>query len=291
MATETRQAPISSGQACAYRVLRYVPNLLRDEFVNIGIVLEEARSPGAEASGGARGGRTSARLIEDASEFARLRRLHPEADLDVVRAIGSELTTRLEGAGDEAAGVLAKLEDTLSNVLQISPPRGVLAEDFQAELDRLYAQQVSPPVARGRRGRLAAAVEATRAWIRTRANEVFRRAGVLRKMEQSVRVAEYTEEGDPFRFDYAYRRNGTRGFVQALPLGRDPAQAKVLAFTAGRVRDKLAASEFTAVTEAPPREDNPRERFMARLLEAQGITLVPSGRLEEFARRLAVSLR
>lgn len=289
MATETRQAPIPSGQACAYRVLRYVPNLLRDEFINIGIVLEEAQ-----------GERRGARLIEEQSELARLRRLHPEADLDVIRALGSELAARLEGAGPDAAapesvgaGVVAKLEETLSNVLQISPPRGVLAEDFQAELDRLYAQQVSPPAARQRAagGRLAAAVEATRAWIRARANDVFQRAGVLRKMERGVRVEEYTEMGDPFRFDYGYRRNGTRGFVQALALGRDPAQAKVLAFTAARVRDKLAASEFTAVTEAPPREANPREQFVARLLEAQGITLVPSGRLEEFARRLAVSLR
>jgi hypothetical protein len=44
------------------------------------------------------------------------------------------------------------------------------------------------------------------------------------------------------RIDFSYRRNGTRGFVHALALGRDPGQAKLLAFTAEAISDHLKQS-------------------------------------------------
>ena len=126
--------------------------------------------------------------------------------------------------------------------MQLSPQKGLLAEDLDAELDRLYRDQVEPP----RDGRRSEDLS-TRNAIRTRANQVFRTAGIWPRLERRVRVDEFTYAGDPMRLDYAYRRNGTRGFVQALPLGRDPGQAKVLAFTADAIRAKLAKTEFLAV--------------------------------------------
>ena len=93
----------------------------------------------------------------------------------------------------------------------------------------------------------------TRNAIRTRANQVFRSAGIWTRLERRVNVAEFTFDGDPMRVDYAYRRNGTRGFVQALALGRDPGQAKVLAFTAEAIRAKIPKTDFLAVTETEPR--------------------------------------
>ena len=44
-----------------YRVLRYVPNLVRDEWVNIGVLLEDGPS-----------GQRAIKLIEEDSEFARV---------------------------------------------------------------------------------------------------------------------------------------------------------------------------------------------------------------------------
>ena len=93
------------------------------------------------------------------------------------------------------------------------------------------------------------------------------------------------------RLDYAYRRNGTRGFVQAVALDRDPAQAKALAFTSERIREKTASVEFTAVSEVKPRADNPRHQFMADLLAGQGIQLVPLPLLEGWARNLGGRLQ
>ena len=123
-----------------------------------------------------------------------------------------------------------------------SPQKGLLAEDLDAELDRLYRDQVEPP----RYGRRFEELS-TRSAIRTRANQVFRSRASGRAWSAACASRSSPIAGDPMRIDYAYRRNGTRGFVQALPLGRDPGQAKVLAFTADAIRAKLAKTEFLAV--------------------------------------------
>ncbi len=260
-----------------FRILRYTPNLVRDEWVNVGVLLEEVDGP-----------RRAMRLIEDAPEIARVRRLHPEADEALLRALPSEFDARLSAPEDQVKTYLEKLDLTLSNVLQLSPQRGLLADDFDAELDRLFHDHVArPPSARG------GIIENTRLWIRARLNEVFRRHRILvsEKFQRSVRVEEFTQPGDPLHIDYAYRYNGTRGYIQTVALGRDPSQAKVLAYTAECIRARAANSEFTAITEIEPERENPRHQFIARLFEDQRISMVPLGRVEKFASDLRTRLQ
>ena len=256
---------------CAYRVLRYAPNLVRDEWVNIGVLIHD---PVANRAG--------VRMVEEETEFARIRRLHPHADQAVLRALKDDFAKQFEEHAADPRGYLSQLDETLSNILQLSPQKGVLTADLDAELDRLYRDHVEPP----RYRRAPAEVLATRGDIRARMSLVFRGAGIYTAMEKGVRVGEFTYPGDPLRLDYAYRRNGTRGFVHALTLSRDPAQAKVLAFTADSIRAKLADAEFAAVTETAPQRDNELHQFVARLLEAERIELVPVAALDRFASRL-----
>jgi hypothetical protein len=258
-----------------YRILRYTPNLIRDEWVNVGLLLEEVDGP-----------RRAMRVIEEASEIARVRRLHPGADENLLRALPAEFDARLRAPEAEVRTYLEKIGQTLSNVLQFSPQKGLLAEDFDAELDRLFRDYIAPPPSV--RGGI---VENTRAWIRTRLNDVFRRHRILGKLEKGVRIEEFTQPGDPMRLDYAYRYNGTRGYLQTVALGRDPSQAKVLAYTAECIRARAANSEFTAITEVEPVRDNPRHQFIARLFEEQRISVVPLNRIERFAEDLRPRLR
>jgi Protein of unknown function (DUF3037) len=261
-----------------YRVLRYTPNLIRDEWVNIGVLLEQS-------GGGPHGNpsKRSVKVIEEQSEFARVRRLHPQADEGLLRGLPSEFDAHLRAAPGGAAAYLEKLGETLSNVLQLSPPRALLADDFDAELDRLYRAHVSPP----RRTR-AGAFESTRAWIKERINDVFLRRRVP-KLERNIRIEEFTEPGDPLRLDYGYR-NGARGFLHALALGRDLSQPKTLAYTAFRIRQRLPRCEFTAITEYEPVPNNPRHQFVARLFEDEGIAIVPLSRIDKFAEDLRLRL-
>jgi len=255
-----------------YRILRYAPNLIRDEWVNIGVLLEDARA-----------GKRAIRLIEEPSEIARVRRVHPNADEGVLRGLAAELEADLHGPEEAVRAYLEKLGQTLSNVIQLGPEKAAEAGDFDAEIDRLYQAQVAPPArARG------SLMESTRAWIKARFNDVLRRRHVPR-LERSIRVEEFTQAGDPMRLDYGYR-NGARGFLHAVALGRDASQAKVLAYTAERIRARLANCEFTAITETEPRRENPRHQFIAKLLVEQDISIVPLNRIEKFAEELRVRL-
>jgi hypothetical protein len=255
-----------------YRVLRYTPNLLRDEWVNVGIVLEQID-----------GSRRRAKVIEEAAEIARVRRLHPDADEALMRRLPHEFETRLGEQGESESLFLRQLDDTLSTAFELSPRRAVLAADFDVELDRLYARLVAPPA---RAGRGAEALEYTRAWIRTKLNDVFRRHRILARLEKGIKAEEFTQAGDPLRLDYAYRANGARGFLHAVSLSRDPAQAKVLAYTAECIRARAVNSEFAAITEIAPQLENPRHQFVARLFADQKIQLVPLSQIETYAEQL-----
>ncbi len=129
-------------QALAYHILRYVPNLVRDEWVNIGVLVFNPET-----------GERRLRLIEDQDEYNRVRRLHPWADEVLLRALRDNLENRLDSGGRVNGGndseipwqkVLSKWDETLSNVLQIAPQKGVLADDLDAEAERLYADFTFP---------------------------------------------------------------------------------------------------------------------------------------------------
>jgi hypothetical protein len=258
-------------QACAYRILRYTPNLVRDEWVNIGVLVYDPAS-----------GERRLRLIEEQDEFNRVRRLHPQADEFLLRALRDDLEDRFQsaemgkGATTGWQQLLAKWDDTLSNAVQLAPQKGTLTNDLDAELERLYFDHVAPQRAPSRVG-----APGSRSAVRTYCSQVFKQARLWDRLQKSVRTEEFTFPGDPMRLDYSYRRNGTRGFVQTLSVSRAPADAKLLAYTAERITAKAQLkTEFAAVTDVELKESNERHRFVRDTLREVGIEPIP---LEGFA--------
>ena len=256
-----------------YHILRYAPNLLRDEWVNIGVLLEQAE-----------GERRAVRIVEE-GHLGRVRRLHPEADLDLLRALPADFSARLSGPQSRVAEEIRKMTDTLSNGVQLSPAKGLLAADFDAELNRLYEEQVAPPPRA--RGGLA---ENARSWLRSKLRDVFRRHRLLPNLRENVRVEEYTHPGDTFKFDYGYR-NGVEGYVQSVLLGRDMLQSKAVTYTAEHVRRRKPAAEFTAITDTEPLPGNLRHEFLLNLFAEQKIRVVPMPHVEKFAEELRLRLQ
>ncbi len=82
-----------------YRILRYVPNLIRDEWVNIGVLLENDK-----------GSRRAIKLVEEDSEFARLRRLNPAMDDSLLRGLAGVFDAELRRPNEAVAAYLEKLE-------------------------------------------------------------------------------------------------------------------------------------------------------------------------------------
>jgi hypothetical protein len=273
MSTEDRRTLL-------YQVLRYTPNLIRDEWVNIGVMLEEFQE--LETVGGSR---RVIKVIEEDREFARVRKLHPAADLALLHSLRAEFE-RLPGmTGENARKYFLEFEKTLSTGLQLSAQKAVRAKDFDVALSRLYAEHVAPP-SQTRGGIL----EGTRAWIRNKLKDVFQRHHISGRLKPAVRIDEYTHLGDPFKFDYGYR-NGVRGYIQSVVLNRDAAQAKVLAYTVESIRKRWPSCEFTAVTETAPMPGNLQHLFIGKLFEDQNIRIVPMNRVEMFAEELRMKLQ
>src|SRR5271167_812806 len=83
--TESFSETLQPERTCAYRILRYTPNLVRDEWVNIGVLVYDPQS-----------GERRLRVIEEQEEYARVRRLHPEADESLLRALRDDLEDRFD---------------------------------------------------------------------------------------------------------------------------------------------------------------------------------------------------
>ena len=274
--------PSSMDKTLAYRVLRYTPNLVRDEWVNIGVLVFDPES-----------GERRMRLIEEPEEYARVRRLHPRADEELLRALHDDLESRFStatqlfhGNGSGQAGadwlkLLGKWDETLSNALQLAPQKGVHADDLDAETERLYADHVALE-----RGAVRVGAPGNRGAIRSYCAQVFKQARLWERLQKSLPAEEFTFSGDPMRIDYGYRRNGTRGFVQALSVSRAPGDVKSLAYTAERIRNKVAASEFTAVTDVHLLAENERHQFVRETLRDAGVEAVPLEGLAVWAARM-----
>jgi len=271
-ATEQKNADGTQPErSLAYRILRYTPNLVRDEWVNIGILLFAPDT-----------GERRLRLIEEPEEYNRVRSLHPQADQGLLRRLRDDLEDRFESAnesnvnGGDWQALLAKWDDTLSNALQLAQQKGTLAQDLDAELERLYNDHVALQRAPRRPG-----APATRGQMRSYCSQVFRQARLWERIEKFIPVAEFTFPGDPMRVDYAYRHNGKRGFVQTLSVTRASGDVKGLAYTVERITAKAPwKSEFAAVTDVDLKNGNPRYGFVRDTLLDAGIEPVP---LDHFA--------
>jgi hypothetical protein len=278
---------------CAYHVVRYQPNLLRDEWVNIGVLLfipapeKPGEGPADRPEEARAAGRVRQRWLEEPADLVRLRRLHPAVDEELLLRLPAEFDRQFSGREMQAAAILEKFDETLSNAVQFAPRKGLLSRDPDAELDRLFREQVEPL----RETRRGPAEIRTRGDVRARAADFFRSEKILRLMQRGVRVEEYTAPGDPMRIDFSYRRNGTRGFVHSVALGRDPGQAKLLAYTAGAIRERVPHSEFLAVTEREPARANVRDQFVSGILAESDIRVVPLAELRKWAHDVAPVLK
>lgn len=273
----------------AYHILRYTSDVIRDEWVNIGVLLFDPAT-----------GERRIRLIEEEAELRRIHRLRPLADVDVLRGLKEHMEDRFEtflqqglaenghlSPAEHMQKLVQKWDETLSTGLQLSPQKGVHADDLDAELERLYGEHVALPP---RGTRIGSAN--SRADMRKYCSQVWKLGGLWDKLEKSVRVGEFTCPGDPMRLDYSYRHNGTRGFVQTLSVSRTPADSKLYAYTAQRIASRAPfGSEFAAVTDVALEPGNERHRFVRDTLRDAGIEPVPMEGFAVWVAKLKPSLQ
>jgi hypothetical protein len=272
---------------CEFFLIRYVPDVVKGEFVNIGVVLREA---------GASSAATGVRFTRD---WGRVRCMDAEADTALFEALEGEIADRLRLGEGDTKPVMALLEDTLSNSLQISEPRAALAESLEAEMTQLMRLYVEPMKVRQERRRSG------RAAIQAAMRSEFERAGVWSLMRKRIAASTYTRPGDPMKLDCGYRalvaeasQNGMIRVFQSVSLEGDVDAAKGLAWAAPQLRDGVrrvenAELELTAVVEplrsmSDDGDSLDRYRFGVEAMEREAIrvvTVADLARVAETARR------
>jgi len=257
---------------CEFALIRYVPDVVKGEFANIGVVLREA---GKDA------------VVRFTRDWTRVRCMDAEADIALLESLESEIAERLR-AGFELKPVLGVLEDTLSNSVQMTEMRGTLAESLPAEMEQLLRMYVEPLKAPGVRRKLSG-----RAAVAGRMRDEFERAGVWRLMRKRIAAAQYTQAGDPLKLDCGYRNGQVRMF-QAVSLDGDVEAAKGLAYSAAGLREGVervegVALELTAIVEPISTVgDAELYGFAVGVMEREAIrvlTVADLGRVAETARR------
>lgn len=268
---------------CEFFLIRYVPDVVKGEFTNIGVLLREAAN--AESA-----------VVRFTRDWSRVRCMDADADVGLLEALEGEIAERLRMSATDPKPVLALLQDTLSNSVQISEARASLAESMPAELEQLMKMYVEPlkvKVTRQRTGRAA---------IAGAMRSEFEKSGVWGLMRKRIAASLYTRAGDPMKIDCGYRPNGVIRMFQAVSLDNDVEAAKGLAYSAPQLREGVlrvesAKLELTAVVEplrsVSEAEDEAMERyrFGVEAMEREEIRVVTVSDLARVAETARVELR
>jgi len=278
---------------CEFFLIRYVPDVVKGEFANIGVLLREA-------------GRADSAVVRFTRDWARVKCMDADADIGLLEALEGEIGARLRTVSKDAPGikpVMEILEDTLANSVQMTEVRACLAESLPAEIEQLMKMYVEPLKVKTERKRTG------RAAIAGAMRTEFERAGVWGLMRKRIAASLYTRAGDPMKIDCGYRagsRDVTQGGVvrmfQAVSLEADVEAAKGLAYSApqlveGVQRVEGAKLELTAIVESlravSDTEDEAMERyrFGVEAMERQEIRVVTLADLARVAGTARVELR
>lgn len=262
---------------CSFMLVRYVPDLVRDEGLNIGIFLHSPEEEYLDC------------LFTD--DFRRVKRFHEQADVDLLRELQQHFEQEIKEHENDLASYLRAIEESYSNLIQVTPPRTCLLHDPQEEIQELFSRYVGAPLG-------APLPQDTRMRIKQRLHSALKRAGVLdhKLFEKRIPASKWTHEGDPFKFDYGYtplragdKPNGQAKFVHALSLKRDNDLAAVLKDRILKVRAKEPA-ELTAVVEGLPGPGEDTAQSTQIILEEAQIALQPLSTVEEYAQSVGREL-
>jgi len=256
-------------------LLRYVPDAVKGEFVNFGLVALGEGPNGAEL--------IDVRFTRD---WSRVLCLDPQADLEVLSALQKEIRQEI-GRKKEDLTLLKKMEDSFSGVVQVSPVLPVLTElTAVAEIEEVARIFLETPKLSRRRE------PAGRQKILQTMRDEFEKAGVLGLLN-AVPAEPYTKPGDPFEFDFGYRFGSEIKLFHAVSMRASVDSAVMLAARYPKIVPVMAqvtatTPMLTAVVEAELDRTRSEIGFALEMMAESGIRVATTGEtagIAEVARR------
>jgi len=262
-------------------LLRYVPDAVKGEFVNIGLVMFEL---GANSAGFA-----DVRFTKD---WRRVRCLDPQADTDLLAALEKDIRSQFMEARDREA-LIKRIQDSFSNLVQISGVQGCLSENPTEELDllnRLYLKRrVAAPEEAELESELERPTGVGRRFILGEMQHEFERAGVWKFLTHGVPVAPYGRPKDPFKFDFGYKVGKDIKLFHAVSIIANVDSAVLVAARYQKIAPVMALTTantpiLTAVIEAGLDKSRNEVGFALEMMEESRIRVAETTEMPEIAR-------
>lgn len=259
-------------QNCKFFLLRYVPDAVKDEFINIGLVFLPPQAP------------PELRFTHD---WSRVACLNPDADIELLKAFCDEIAKNNQEKSREL--LLQRIEESFSNSLQTSEYKAcvttVPAQEAD-ELARIYLETAQ---------RRPATEKKAGQTIFHKMRTAFEETGAWERMRKDIRVSSYGVAGDPLEIDCGYAVNSTIKMFHSTPLRASVNAAKVIAFSypalAAGIREKDGADpRLTAIVE-DSLEKNEQIGFALHALEQHGIQVATVSQLSDLALTAARELK
>ena|SRR5581483_1490428 len=256
-------------------VLRYVPDAVKGEFVNIGLIALEEGNEGA--------------LLADVrftKNWGRVQCLDPQVDLEVLQALQNEIQQEVGQTRDKSM-LLRRMEDSFSGVVQLSGIMPALTEKVaMAEVDEVARMFLE--TSQLRRTREPAGRQRILETMRT----AFKDAGILRLLN-AVPAEPYTKPGDPFEFDFGYRVGSEMKLFHAVSMRTSVDSAVMLAARYPKIAPVMAQMSaanplLTAVVEDGLDRARNEVAFALEMMEESRIRVAATSEMAgiaEMARR------
>lgn len=260
-------------------LIRYLPDVVRGEFVNIGVIVREIHP---EGQGSVR--RAGVRITRD---WTRVSCYFPDSDLDFLEGMEEEFQGWLHDVAtgeDDPISEFDKKVEQLSLTVQITEPQACLTADLNVQLSllmRLYVDSVDMPTVPTKSTVLSAlrsTLDLTGPWHRT----------------PHGASQQYIGRGDTLIFDYLYRTEVAIQVIQAIAVGDGVEQALALAYRMDKLREGVLRVEgkpleMTVVVETPPypvpggSDAEEGYHFAVSVMKGAGIRVVTTADLQNLA--------
>ncbi len=259
-------------------LLRYVPDVVKGEFVNFGLVTLVEEESGVEIVD-----------VRYARSWERVLRLDPQTEVDVLEALRKEISGEI-GKARGVADLLRRMEDSFSGAVQMSRAMPVLSEQPAAMEIETVAKTFLEATPLSRTRELSG-----RQQILHTMREELDRAGVLRLLKP-IPAFKYTKKGDPFVFDFGYVAGMQTKLLHAVSLKARVDAGVMLASRYPEIRESMAKMPepivpfLTAIVDDDLNLDGEEVKFALSMMRENGIRVEAAARMPEIALEVKADL-
>ena len=243
---------------CLLYIIQYVPDLIRGEFVNIGIAVSNTEDP-------------TQSVVRFTRDWSRVKWIDPEADIAMLKGLEDEWQNGLK----HSSGFFDLLADSSAGCVQVTSAKASLVYDRSTTVDRLMETYVQID-----QRQLGAFIPRSLLYLEMRS--FLEHQGLWGEMD--VLASRYAHPGNPLRIDCGYKKSNKFHCLHAVSILSGDDDASRLACSLPSLRTGVLSVEgltldLIAIVDSPDArwssETLDHHYFNIETLTQAGILTVP----------------